>query len=82
MELNAKELDRIVYAIIKDGGSSTAFTREQIAQLVIDDIAPRIAGYILPSLERLVSENQIEVDRDSSRGLPYTYSVPKFIRRF
>jgi hypothetical protein len=78
MELCGDELDRIVYEIVREADASgTAVTREQVAQLVLDYVSPRIVEYVVPSLERLFLAGMIDEDRDSTRGRPYIYYLPK-----
>ena len=81
MVLDGNELDRIVYDAIRNR-SSSALTREEIAQLVLDHIKLHISEYIMPSIERLRGKDQIIEDRDDSRGRPYTYNVSPIKRRF
>jgi len=78
MELCGDELDRIVVEIIREHDASDLRpTREEIAQLVLDYIRPRIRDYVIPSLDRLFLAGVIDEDRDSTRGRPCIYAIPK-----
>jgi hypothetical protein len=78
MELCGDELDRIVYDILREhDAAGLTVSREEIAQLVLDYISPRIAQYVIPSLNRLFIAGRIDEDRDSTRGRPYIYFIPK-----
>jgi hypothetical protein len=78
MELCGDELDRIVYDIVREhDATGMTVSRDEIAQLVLDYISPRIADYVIPSLDRLLIAGRIDEDRDSTRGRPYIYFIAK-----
>jgi hypothetical protein len=76
MELNEAELDRIVFEVVSDA-KRMEFTREEVARMVLEYIAPRMVQYILPSLDRLAEKGMIIEDRDFTRGRPYIYYPPR-----
>jgi hypothetical protein len=77
MVLDRAELDRIVYDAISDLSSLKPPPNcEEIAASVLDHIKQHILEYVMPSIERLVANEQVIEDRDDSRGRPYVYYLP------
>jgi hypothetical protein len=79
MVLDRAELDRIVYDVIRDW-DALRLTREQIADHVLDrmldHIKLHILEYVSPSIDRLLANERVIEDRDSSRGRPDIYHLP------
>jgi hypothetical protein len=78
MELNAEELDNLVYEVIRDcRGLNPPLGRDEIFEHVSEYLKKHIAKYVLPSLQRLADKEMIIEERDVSRGHPYRYWIPK-----
>lgn len=83
MELNAETMDRLVFEIVRDTtgkGLKHPLDREEINQFVLDHITANLSNYVLPSINRLVSNGAIIEDRDDGNihhnGRPYRYWLP------
>ena len=76
MELNADELDRIIFEIIREhNAGGLRPTREEIAHLVLNYISSHIDANVIASLDRLIHAGKIDEDRGATRGRPYNYNV-------